>query len=174
MYFGEPIGSRILVPKLDLAAEWQWNLAPRFSLAAILLVRFASIVRGEAGSSRRPLTTTLAQFKRRRIILSIDIIAHWLLYITRFCLLQGVSAAIIKQDVLVPGGSDQTAVQHWPLLGRGQPLAQEMPVVVGRVVKPAELFVTELLIEASCLKTEGIEPCRVAAALASADFRPGH
>src|SRR6516164_7077472 len=84
MYFGEPIGSRILVPKTRFGSR----MAAEFS-AAILFVRFVSILRREAGSSRRPLTTTLAQFKRRRIILSIDIIAHWLLYITRFCHQQG-------------------------------------------------------------------------------------
>src|SRR6516164_5972493 len=177
MYHDVPTGSRILVPKTRFGSRMAVEFSAAILLerfASILLERFASILRGEAGSSRRPLTTTLAQFKRRRIILSIDIIAHWLLYITRFCLLQGVSAAIIKQDALVPGGSDQTAVQHWPLLGRGQPLAQEMPVVVGRIVKPTELLITELFIEATCLKTERVQPRRVAAELSGAGFCASH
>jgi hypothetical protein len=53
-------------------------MAVEFS-AVILLVKLASLLSllsGESGSSRRPFTTTLAQFKRSFIVLSIDIIAR--------------------------------------------------------------------------------------------------
>src|SRR5580693_977460 len=60
------------------------------------------------------------------------------------------------------------------LFPRGQPLLHKMPVVVGRVVEPPELLIAQLFIEAACLKAERIEPCRVTATLAGADFRPIH
>jgi hypothetical protein len=71
MYLHERIGSRILVPKTRFGSR----MAVEFS-AVILLVKLASLLSGESGSSRRPFTTTLAQFKRSFIVLSIDIIAR--------------------------------------------------------------------------------------------------
>ena len=49
-----------------------------------------------------------------------------------------------------------------------------MPVVVGRVVELPELLIAQLFIEAACLKAERVEPCRVTATLAGADFRSIH
>ena len=60
------------------------------------------------------------------------------------------------------------------LFPRGQPLLHKMPVVVGWVVEPPELLTAQLFIEAACLKAERVEPCRVTATLAGADFRSIH
>src|SRR6202035_5869397 len=67
-----------------------------------------------------------------------------------------------------------TARTSQPLSRRGQPLAHEMPVVIGRVVEPPELLVTQLFVETGRLKTKRVQPCRVTAALAGKDFRSGH
>src|SRR5580700_2330500 len=60
------------------------------------------------------------------------------------------------------------------LFPRGQPLLRKMPVVVGRVVELPELLIAQLFIEAACLKAERVEPCRVTASLAGANFRSIH
>src|ERR1700756_5424910 len=60
------------------------------------------------------------------------------------------------------------------LFPRGQPLLHKMPVVIGSVVEPPKLLIAQLFIEAACLKAERVEPCRVTAALAGADFRSIH
>ena len=60
------------------------------------------------------------------------------------------------------------------LFPRGQPLLHKMPVVVGWVVEPPDHLIAQLFIEAACLKAERVEPCRVTASLAGADFRSIH
>jgi hypothetical protein len=57
---------------------------------------------------------------------------------------------------------------------RAQPLSQEMPLVVRRIVEPSELLVAELLVEAGRLKAERVDPGGVTAAVARLGFRPGH
>src|ERR1700755_1305148 len=60
------------------------------------------------------------------------------------------------------------------LFPRGQPLLHKMRVVVGSVLEPPKLLIAQLFIEAACLKAERVEPCRVTATLAGADFRSIH
>jgi hypothetical protein len=62
-----------------------------------------------------------------------------------------------------------------PLLFRwDQSFPHEMPVVVGRVVETPKLLIPQPFIKPLCLKAERVQPCRMTAALAGADFRLIH
>jgi hypothetical protein len=108
MYLTSQLAAEFWCPKLDLAAEWQWNLAPDSACKTrIDSPRRIGIVPPTFHDHARAMQTQLHH-------LSIDIIARKLLYITTVRPSTRVSAAIIKKEVPVPRGSDQTAVHHWP------------------------------------------------------------
>src|SRR5215472_2795278 len=71
----------------------------------------------------------------------------------------------------------ETTGSGWPgsaLLRWAQPLTQKVPLVIRRVVEASKLLITQLFVEAACLKAERVQPCRVAAPLDGKGLRPTH